>query len=114
MANPRKRPTPAERMAELLAYERRRLLRSRARAGLPEVVTAEDFEAAWEECWAIMVAERAWPHLTRERVGWRQAQLDTKPQLLQVWLGRTTAFDLAVEGIRERSDHSHAAVGTDR
>lgn len=98
-------------MADLLAYEKRRLLRGKARRGEPAVVTEAEFEEAWEECWDVMVKDRAWPHLTRERRGWREAQITTKPVLLKMWLGESTPFDIAVDGIRELADSSWAPEG---
>ena len=58
MPAPSKRPSPPARMVELLAAEKRALI---AANGL---VTRQDFEAAWAECWHVMVLERAWPHKT--------------------------------------------------
>ncbi len=110
MANPSKRPTPAARLTELMAYEKRRLLRGKQRRGEPAVVTAAEFDEAWAECWQIMVKEKAWPHLTPERKGWRAAQQDMRPMMLRMWLGETTSFDIAVDGLRGRAERRSAGA----
>lgn len=99
MANHVKR-RPAQRMAELLEYERKRLTRLSLRAGGDGLLTEKDFEAAWDDCWEALVVERAWPHFTPERRGWREAQLAMKPILCRWFLGQTTSFAVAVDGIR--------------
>src|SRR4051812_29654741 len=50
------------------------------------------FEGAWERSWAVMVAERGWPHKTAERRAWREAMRATKPEVRACFLGQPTAF----------------------
>jgi hypothetical protein len=83
----RKRPTPPERMVELLVEAKRGLLRQR------DTLTVGDFERAWDEAWRVMVAEHAWPHNTFHRRTWRAAMLEAmKPEACACFIGASTAF----------------------
>lgn len=86
MAAHRKRPIPTARMVELLAEGKRRLLAEQGG------VTPEDFEREWDAAWALMVAERAWPHATIDRRQWKAAMLATKSEARASFLGRPTMF----------------------
>ena len=78
-------------MVELLTIEKRRLL------AVNGYVTTSDFRAAWERCWEIMVDERAWPHATRFRRGWRAAQFATRREMCAAFVNSPTAFSTATE-----------------
>lgn len=79
-------------MVELLAAEKRRLL---AENGM---LTGEDFETAWCECWMVMVSERAWPHATEHRRHWRVAMIATKSEMRAAFLGQPTSFATLATG----------------
>jgi hypothetical protein len=92
-------------MVELLVDAKRDLLH---RQGF---VTVEDFEAAWAEAWATMVAERAWPHATTHRRQWRSAMKTAmKPEARACFLGQPTAFQFFLEAILSRVDESRVAI----
>jgi hypothetical protein len=76
-------------MVELLAVEKRRLLAARGH------VTTQDFDAAWEACWEVMVLERAWPHATCHRRSWRAVQWSTRSEFRAAFLDEPTAFATA-------------------
>lgn len=82
-------------MVELLTIEKRRLLAEHGH------VTRQDFEEAWERCWHVMVLERAWPHATRHRRAWRQAQDETKLECCAAFLGEPTPFSFAATRLEE-------------
>lgn len=91
-------------MVELLAERKRTLLRECG------VVTAEDFEVAWEASWTQMVAERAWPHATVHRRQWRRAMEEAMmPEARACWLGQPTAFSEYVTAIFALVDESRDA-----
>lgn len=74
-------------MVELLADHKRAVLAHHGR------VTEADFEVAWEAAWAAMVTERAWPHATVERRGWRKAMLEAmRPEARACYLGQPSGF----------------------
>lgn len=73
-------------MAELLGEAKRRL-----QAEQPEI-TAEDFEREWDAAWALMIAERAWPHATVDRRQWRAAMIATRSEVRAAFLDRPTMF----------------------
>lgn len=96
-----KRPRPPERMVVLLAEQKRQLLETR------QVLTVEDFEAAWDLCWTLMVTERAWPHATVERRGWRKAMLEAmKPEARACFVGSPTGFYRYVDALAEAMEHA--------
>lgn len=91
-------------MVELLTIAKRDLL---AQHG---VVTAEDFERAWQEAWNLMVVERAWPHNTEHRRAWRSAMTEAmKPEARACFLDQPTPFQFYVEAIRGLVDESRTA-----
>lgn len=96
MPAPSKRPSPPARMVALLTEEKRRLIAANGH------VTLRDFDQVWERCWDIMKREHAYPHLTPERRGWRQAQvLGLRPECRAAFLGTSTAFSRVVGRLRE-------------
>lgn len=97
----RKRPSPPARMVELLATEKRRLLDDGRR------LTIDEFEAAWDAAWLLMVAERAWPHATTERRGWRVAMLEAmKPEARACFLDQPSGFCKWVGALADALDGS--------
>lgn len=82
-------------MVELLAMTKYWLLAENG------VVTRSDFDAAWEGCWRVMVDERAWPHATKHRRAWREAQDETKEECLLAFLGVPSPFAFAAARISE-------------
>jgi len=90
-------------MVELLAHEKKCLLETKG------CLTGEDFEAAWERCWQIMVTERAWPHATTHRRAWRAAMLDCKPETRASFLDQPSGFSRYVGAIAEAMDQSRFA-----
>lgn len=84
-----KRPTPPERMVELLAIEKRRLLAANG------TVTRQDFERAWEACWWTMVLERAFPHATRHRRAWRMVLEVTRSECKAAFLDEPSPYATA-------------------
>jgi hypothetical protein len=76
-------------MVSLLAVEKRRILSERGR------VTRQDFEAAWDKCWWMMVLERSWPHASCHRRSWRIVQGATKAEFRAAFLDAPTAFSHA-------------------
>ncbi len=82
-------------MVELLAVEKKRLLAERG------YVTSQDFSVAWDECWWTMKLERAWPHATVHRRGWRRAQERTRREMRAAFLDEPTPFALAAERLSE-------------
>lgn len=88
----RKRPAPPTRMVDLLADQKRQLLDDGV------VLTGAVFEAAWEASWLVMVSERAWPHATTERRGWRKAMEEAmKPEARACFLNEPTGFHRYVD-----------------
>ena len=87
------RPNPAERMAALLVAERMALGRD---------PTRRDFASAWDQSWATMVRERAWPHATKYRKAWRRAMVATRPACRVAFLAGDVALGDWVEVCVER------------
>ncbi len=88
-----KRPAPPARMVQLLAAEKRRLLADHGD------VARQDFDEAWERCWEVMVDERAFPHATRERRGWRIAMQMTRSEMQAAFLDEPTPYARVAERI---------------
>jgi hypothetical protein len=93
-------------MVALLAVEKRRLIAANG------AVTRQDFEAAWDRCWHVMVLERAWAHATRFRRGSRMAMLSTKPEFRAAFLDEPTAFAFAVERLTMAASNMCLELGT--
>lgn len=101
MPAPAKRLSPDARMVELLIGEKRRVLLECGYA------TVEDFEAAWERCWQVMVAERAWPHATSHRRAWRQAMEQALyPEARACFIDQPTGFYRYIVALAEARDRS--------
>ena len=73
-------------MVELLSEAKRRLI---AEQGM---VTEADFNREWEAAWALMVAEKAWPHATEHRRQWREAMRSTRADYGAAFLGVETPY----------------------
>lgn len=82
-------------MVALLAVEKKRLLSENG------AVTRQDFEAAWERCWEVMVDERGWPHATIHRRAWKRAQKRTRREIRAAFLDEPTPFAFAAERVSE-------------
>lgn len=104
MAAHRKRPTPTVRMVELLREAKDRLLAETGK------VTPEDFDREWEAAWALMVAERAFPHATEHRRQWRAAMLSTKSEARASFLDRPTTFSRLAASLTAASSRLHIAL----
>jgi hypothetical protein len=97
----RKRPSPPARMVELLAIEKRAMLVTKGH------VTDEDFDIAWDACWAIMVTERAWPHATELRRSWRTAMVEAlRPEARACFLNLPSGFNRYMGALAEAMDTS--------
>jgi hypothetical protein len=95
-------------MVALLAIEKQRL---RAEKG---ELDRRDFDAAWEACWGVMVAERAWPHATVHRRAWRQAMVATRRECRAAFLDQPTAFAFAADRLREVAGGMCLSLGPDQ
>lgn len=91
MPPPSKRPAPPARMVSLLAAEKRRLISEKGH------VTRQDFDEAWQTCWQVMIDERAFPHATRERRGWRVAMQMTRSEAQAAFLDEPTPYAFVAE-----------------
>lgn len=99
-----KRPLPTVRMVELLANEKRELLK------VKPLLTPFDFALAWERCWQQMVTERAWPHATVERRGWRRAMEEAMyPEARACFIGRSSGWQRFGDEVLEAMDASSFA-----
>jgi hypothetical protein len=85
-------------MVELLAVEKRRLL---AEGRDLRNLAACEFDEIWETCWEVMVLERGWPHATKHRRAWRQAQDETKEECLLAFRDAPSPFAFAARRIAE-------------
>lgn len=97
----RKHPYPPERMVELLVDRKREVLAAQG------YVTEQDFEDAWALSWAMMVTERAWPHATAERRGWRKAMLEAmRPEAKACFLGVPSGFQRYARAVLEAQQNA--------
>ena len=101
------RPSPPARMVELLAVRKRELLDHGVE------LTRSEFDAAWNDAWVIMTAERAWAHATEHRRGSRIAMVSTRSEYRAAFLDQPTAFSTLAVGLTTAGKRLRVTVTTD-